>query len=170
MTQRSAPRVTRIAREITSPADVWLGIRVAAWAAVLPLLKQVLPIRTLVKLAWRRGRLTRDVARDRRVVTFARWACTLTRPRSGGNCLERGLIAYRFLLEGGAAPTLVIGVAHGPQDDLDGHAWVVLDGSPAGEPEAGLRRYVELCSFDSNGALVAAPPLHHTPPPQRARL
>src|SRR5689334_3451701 len=109
MTDRAPSRLSRVISHFRSFSDLWLAIRVAAWAVALPLLKHVLPIRSLVKLVWRRPRLRHDHARDQRVVTFARWACKVTRPRAGGNCLERGLITYRFLLEGQAAPTLVVG-------------------------------------------------------------
>src|SRR5262245_13176301 len=126
-------RLSRIAAQFRSPADVVLAVRVMMWACVLPLLKRLMPLRSLVRLVWRRPRLQPDQARDERVVALARWACRVTRPGSGGNCLERGLIAYRFLLEGHAEPTLVIGMRRDAATAVVGHAWVLLHGAPAGE-------------------------------------
>lgn len=156
----SAPhgsRVSRVVGRFTSPADVLLAARVMAWACALPVLKHIFPIRPLVTLVWRAPRLTPDQARDERVVTFARWACRLTRPRSGGNCLERGLIAYRFLLEGRAAPTLVIGMGRGQRAEIAGHAWVLVDGAPAGESAASVSQYVPMLAFGPDGALIRSP-------------
>jgi hypothetical protein len=124
------------------------------WACVLPLLKRLLPIRPLVRLMWRDARRLPDPAREERVVVFARWACRVIRWRDGGNCLERGLIAYRFLLEAGAEPTLVVGVGRDAAADVIGHAWVLLDGRPAGDSDSTIRGYVPVFAFGPNGALL----------------
>jgi hypothetical protein len=147
-------RLARVAARFTSPVDVLLAARIMGWACALPILKQILPIRPLVKLVWRARRLEPDPAREERVVTFARWACRLTRWKSGGNCLERGLIAYRFLLEGGAAPTLVIGMARGTGAEIIGHAWVLLNGTPAGESALSVREFVPALVFGPDGNLM----------------
>jgi hypothetical protein len=161
-------RLSRVISRFRSPADVLLAARVLSWACVLPLLKRLMPIRSLVRLVCRHPRLAPDPQRDERVVVFARWATRLTRWRSGGNCLERGLIAYRFLLEGGAEPTLVIGMNPDLGAGVLGHAWVLLNGVPAGESEATVRQYVPVFAFAPDGSLIrsfpAAPeaPLSHT--------
>jgi hypothetical protein len=133
---------------------VVLAARVMTWACVLPILKRLMPIRSLVRLAWRRPRLQPDHARDERVVLFARWACRVIRPGSGGNCLERGLIAYRFLLEGHAEPTLVIGMRKDDAAAVIGHAWVLLHGTPAGETAALVNDYVPMFAFAPDGSVI----------------
>lgn len=147
-------RLSRVTARFTSPADVVLAARIMAWACVLPLLKQILPIRPLVKLVWCRPCLKPNADRDERVVVFARWACRLTRWSSGGNCLERALIRYRFLLEGGATPTLVIGVGRGAPAEIIGHAWVLLNGIPVDESEMSVRGFVPTLVFGPDGILV----------------
>lgn len=148
----------RLASELTSPADVWLGVRVLGWALVLPVLKQVLPIRSLAgAVRAYRPRATRDVALEARIVTFARWAARIIRWRDGGNCLERGLLAYRFLGLAGAHPQLVVGLDREQAGDLIGHAWVVLDGRVVGEPSDSLVRYTPVFAFDADGRLVPVP-------------
>jgi hypothetical protein len=133
---------------------VMLAVKVMTWACILPILKRLMPIRSLVRLIWRRPRLQPDHARDERVVVFARWACRLLRPWSGGNCLERGLIAYRFLLEGHAEPTLVIGMRRDDAAAVIGHAWVLLHGTPAGESAALVDEYVPMFAFAPDGSLI----------------
>ncbi len=166
----SSSRARRIAASFRSPADVLLALRVLGWALVLPVTKHVLPIRALVRFVWRHPRFRANSARHARVVLFARWACRATRWRSGGNCLERGLIAYRFLLEGGAEPTLVVGFAKGASQELLGHAWVLLDGRPAGESLSGLQAFTPVFSFGPDGTLTAptaAPGVADALPPVR---
>lgn len=145
--------VSRVMARLTSPADVLLAARIMGWACVLPILKTVLPIRQLVKLMWRAPRFEPDVDREQRVVTFARWACRLTGWRSEGNCLERALIAYRFLLEGGAAPTLVIGIGRAAPAEIAGHAWVLLNGVPTGESEGSVSGFIPTLVFGPDGLL-----------------
>jgi hypothetical protein len=134
--------------------DALLAARIMMWACLLPILKQFLPIRPLVKLVWRTALRRPDVVREERVVAFARWACRLTRWKSGGNCLERALITYRFLLEDGAAPTLVIGMRRADNTEIVGHAWVLLNGSPAGESAASVGDFVPTLVFGPDGGLI----------------
>ena len=147
-------RLSRILAHFTSPGDVLLAARVMTWACALPLLKRVLPIRSLVKLVWREPRMEHDTARDQRVIAFARFACRLTRWRSGGNCLERGLLAYRFLLEGHAEATLVVGIGKDHSSNIIGHAWVLLNDAPAGESAASVSEYVPVFAFGPDGSLI----------------
>ena len=55
--------LSRVMARFRSPADVVLAARIMAWACALPVLKQILPIRPLVKLVWRRPRVKPDAAR-----------------------------------------------------------------------------------------------------------
>src|SRR5689334_21871011 len=98
-------RYRKVRARFQTPGDVWLGARMMAWACSLPLLKHALPLPALVRLvrANRRtrtldaGHAERQRLRCDQIVDFARWSSRLTRWSRGGNCLERGLVAYRFL-------------------------------------------------------------------------
>ncbi len=126
-----------------------------AWASVLPVLKQVIPLRTLVRVLRRPASgVARDRAREDRVLTFARWACRITRWSSGGNCLERGLIAYRYLGAANAQPILVVGVGRGDSGQIRGHAWIVIDGRPVGESAAVESEYTPVLTFGSDGVAL----------------
>jgi hypothetical protein len=133
-----------------SPRRALLLARMAPWALLLPVLKFVVPLPRLVRLATPRRRdgerrpqqeaviveLTRLLARTRALVA------------ADDNCLERSLLTYRFLAREGAHPRLVVGMAKG-EADLEGHVWVLVDGRPVHDPPETLARYRELMSFSS---------------------
>ena len=148
-----------VSSRFTSPVDVVLAVRIMAWALVLPILKHLVPVRSIAGVMHRAPRTSRrDPILEERIVTFARWAARLVRWRAGGNCLERGLIAYRYLGAAGAQPTLVVGLSPSEQGGILGHAWVIVDGRPAGESPSALSVYTPVFAFAADGTLVAAAP------------
>jgi hypothetical protein len=145
-------------RRFRAWADVWLAMRIGLWACALPLLKHLLPIRSLVSLMQRPAGLEHRNARlEDQIITFARWGARLIRWRAGGNCLERGLIAYRYLGAAGANPTLVVGIGRNELGVI-GHAWVVVDGQPMDEYRAALDIYTPVFAFAPDGSLVETSP------------
>lgn len=155
---RDGVRATREC--ITSPADAWLAARMAAWALVLPLLKRVVPLPRLVQLMVVPPKgadrdTARDTARERRVVALSRLLyAPLVRADIG--CLQRSLLAYRFLGAAGARPSLLVGMRR-EGGEMHGHAWVTVDGEPAGEPAAWVGQFSPVLVFGSEGARAAAP-------------
>ncbi len=150
----------RVLSRFRSPSDVLLAARVLGWAMVLPAAKHLVPIRQLARLMRRAPTAPagRDAALEERIVTFARWGARLMRWKSGGNCLERGLIAYRFLGAAGAGPTLVVGLSRADKGGIIGHAWVIVDGTPVGESVSALSEYTPVFAFAGDGTLLDAPP------------
>ena len=148
--------VIRVRERVRTTKDVWLGLRMLAWASALPALKHMVALERLVRLVQRNGagRL-RDRIREDQIITFARWACRFTRVSRDGNCLERGLLAYRFLGAANAAPSLVVGVARSSGGNIRGHAWVLVDGQPAGESPASLADFATVVTFDAKGAPIS---------------
>ncbi len=55
-------------------------------------------------------------------------------------CLRRSLVLYRHLVRLGLDPELWVGVRK-DGSELAGHAWVLLEGKPAGEKEEFLRAF-----------------------------
>jgi hypothetical protein len=127
----------------------------AAWALVLPLLKRVVPLPRLVQLMatppkWAARGEKRDVARERRIVALSRLVyAPLVRADIG--CLQRSLLAYRYLGASGARPSLVVGMRR-EAGEVHGHAWVTVDGEPAGEPAAWVGQFSPVLVFGSEGA------------------
>jgi len=113
---------------------VLLALRVAFWLVVVTLLaRHAGLIRTLALL--RRGRpsrLTEEeiLSRARRI---KRYANGLMRRRPLGSvpvCWRRALVMYRMLPSGpGGTVRILFGVQREGTGELEGHAWVELNGS-----------------------------------------
>ena len=132
---------------LSRPADAWLAVRTVCWMCALPLLKRTLPLPRLVRLMWVPARIPeRDPKREERTI---RIVARLSRA-SGGNCLARSLVLYRYLSRADAGPRLVVGMAK--PDEFLGHVWVTVDGRPLLETRETLGSYTEVVSFGRGGA------------------
>lgn len=150
-------RAKRVAAELSRPADCWLGARILFWATVVRVAKYAVPLRTLVRVMSpdpHHGR--RSAERERRIALFADWASRVARPRSPGNCLERSLVSYRFLIRAHADPQLVIGFRRDDTGVL-GHAWVLVDGRPLGDSPAVVATYEVAMAFGRGHPPLADP-------------
>jgi hypothetical protein len=131
---------------LARPREAFLAGRILGWLCILPVLKRKLPLARLVRLMWLPPR---DGARDptweqRTIRAVARLSRT-----SGGNCLERSLVLYRYLARANADPLLVVGMAR--PDEYLGHVWVTMDGRPLLETAETLDSYTEVVSFGRGG-------------------
>ena len=133
---------------LRSPAGAWLLLRMLAWRLALPVLKRLVPLPRLVRLAAGRRGTSRFTPAQ---VVSASHRLFRERAPSSGDCLERSLLTYRFLLQAGAEPQLVCGVGRAGEDVV-GHAWVVVGGAPVDEEPESVARYSTLVSFDASGA------------------
>src|SRR5262249_36016492 len=104
---RSARLYRGVSLAAASPRDAWLLARMLAWRPALPLLKGRLALPKLAQLMWQAPAAPARAGRADRVADFVP---RLYRLRGDGICLERSLLAYRFLSEAGADPRLVVGV------------------------------------------------------------
>jgi hypothetical protein len=123
--------------------DAWLALRMLGWSLLLPVLKRIVPLRTLMRWMWANGAGPRRTEREALIVR--------TSARFSTNCLERSLLAYRFLAQANAGPRLVAGMRREPNAAVVGHAWVEVDGIPVHEGEAELRDFVPLVDFGPRG-------------------
>ena len=96
------------------------------------------------------GTRRRTAAREQQIVRLSALLTRFRLPHFRANCLERSLLAYRFLAEANANPTLVIAVRRA-EADVVGHAWVAVDGQPVHESEAAVRDFVRVVEFGSRG-------------------
>lgn len=121
------------------------------WALAVPVLKRRLPIGRLVALMTT-GRPRRwDPSREDVIRRASWWASRVQVRRFPGNCLERSLVAYRFLGLAGADPRISLGVGGGGGQDITGHAWVTLDGRPLHDPPEALDSYRKIIELDGSG-------------------
>ena len=144
---RAASRLKALLSLVARPADLWLAVRTLGWMCVLPVLKRSMALPRLVRLMWLPARLPRRRSERERQAT--RIVGRLSRA-SGGNCLERSLILYRYLARAGSDPRLVVGMAK--PDDFLGHVWVTVDGQPVLDSPETLREYTEVVRFGVGGA------------------
>jgi len=147
-------RASRIRAVVSGPSELWLAFRMFLWAAVLPLLKRIMPLPRLVGLMAPSHRSAPDQRRSAVVVTLARWAYKTGALRD--NCLERSLITYRYLPAGNEDSRLVLGVRKG-DDGPPGHAWLTLRGEAAHDTEATLENLVPIIAFDLEGRRCPLP-------------
>jgi Transglutaminase-like superfamily len=140
-------RLRALVRHLSRPADAWLAVRAAWWMCTLLVLKRTLPLPRLVRLMWLPPRISeRDPERVERTI---RIVARLSRA-SGGNCLARSLVLYRYLSRAWADPRLVVGMAK--PDELLGHVWVTVEGRPLLETRETLESYTDVVSFGGGGA------------------
>jgi hypothetical protein len=90
-------------------------------------------------------------------VSLAAWVFKTRPPGARDNCLERGLVAYRYLARAGASPELVIGVAKSAQG-VHGHVWVTIDGRAVHDSPATLAGFEPILVVKSDGSLIGTPP------------
>jgi hypothetical protein len=110
-------------------ADLFLLIRIAAFAAIVPLLAR-LPIRRLEALMEpARPRSETDLALAERIIRHTDSVCRTGRRLIARLCLTRGLTLFYFLRRAGIDASLVFGT--GTVDDkFAGHCWLVRSGKP----------------------------------------
>ena len=135
---------------VRSPADLWLLARMAAWAVWLPVLKYLVPLPTLVRIAAAAPRrASRRLDQERKVISLARWLyAPLLRPDRG--CLQRSLLAYHFLGEANADPRFFVGVRKDNGQFL-AHAWVAVDGEPRGDSPDWVGGFTAMLAFGADG-------------------
>jgi hypothetical protein len=147
---RRASRLRSLASLFARPADSLLALRTLGWMCVLPVLKRVVALPRLVQLMWiGPSAAGRDREREKRAIDVV---ARLSRA-SGGNCLERSLILYRYLSQAGADPCLVVGMTR--SNRYLGHVWVRVDGNALLETTDTLRAYAEVTAFGPEGTRVA---------------
>lgn len=131
--------------------DLPLAVRMLGWRLAIGPIKALIPLPRLVRFLCRRpSRGPRRVAREARIVSLSERLCR-GRLRDA-TCLERSLLAYRFLAEAGAGPTLTVAVRPNGKS-LEWHAWVTRDGHPVHETPASLSGYLPVVVFDARGRI-----------------
>lgn len=150
-------RARRAVAAVESPADALLAVRMLGWALVLPVLKSALPLQRLVRLMARAGRATtRDIETEKTIIALARVVHRAVGLGRRDNCLERSLIAFRYLSAVNADPLLVVGACAG-ETEIEGHVWLTVDGDPVHETRERVDRYAPVTVFHADGRVGAVP-------------
>ena len=133
----------RALRQLDSPPDLLLLLRILVYAAAVPAL-------TLTRLtSWERfaggGRRSRtDGGSEFVEKTVAYYDAVLIafRPVVRNGCLVRGLTLYHFLRKSGVDVSLRFGFVQ-VDDSFTGHCWLVKNGRPFLEPDRPDIAYTE---------------------------
>lgn len=150
-------QIRRAAEAVDSLSDAALAVRMLGWALILPVLKVAVSLEKLVQLMAIDGsRSQRNLEAERRIGRLARLAHRTAGAGRRDNCLERSLIAYRYLSAANADPVLVVGASRGGTG-IEGHVWLLVDGEPIADSSDEIRRYVPLTAFGSGGRIAPMP-------------
>ena len=135
-----------------------IALRLWGWAAMVRVLKQVVPLETLVRFMRRppTGR-PRSRAFERKLENYLDQTARFPF-RPPANCFERSLAVYRILCSANTRPELVVGFRHSPERRLEGHVWVVVDGRALGESSESLATFTPIVSFDADARPLISPP------------
>ena len=136
---------------VTSPSDAVAVINVLAWTLTLPVLKFALPLPTLVRLVCFQAPSGRESrARANQIITLIDRLYRVGALKRGGSCLERSLLAFRFLARTHPGSRLMIG-AREINGHWLGHAWVTVDDRAADESLVPPGAFCPIVAFDASG-------------------
>ena len=144
-------RIKRFLKIFKNPSDVWLLIRIVSWALVLPILKRIIPLKSLAKFMWIPAKKETAPEQEKKVATLVRWLYLFVFPQK--TCLERSLLLYRFLSRINSDPRLVTGMRRAEDQSWKGHAWILVGGKPFEEPEASVEDFKTFAVFGPGGAM-----------------
>jgi hypothetical protein len=145
-----------LARSHGTVTTFGIGIRLWLSAGLVRLLKPVVPLGTLVRLA-KTGTLNFSLSVDNsREKLDRRLAAYLEKRgrfpfRPPSNCLERSLGVYRLLCGVGRNPQLVVGVRRSRERGVEGHVWVTAQEKVLGERPEDLVSFTTIVTFDADG-------------------
>lgn len=129
-----------------------LAARMSPWVLALPLLKRLVPLQRLAQVMRQDAHGPRSTADEQQIVAISSALARLRPPRFRANCLERSLLAYRFLTRANADARLIVGVRVA-DGRVFGHAWVTVDGEPIHEPRAAISEFARMVEFSREGAV-----------------
>lgn len=130
--------------------DLHLLFRMALLVLVLPLLLKLLSLPALLRLLdpGVRSRPTSDPAQLERRILLARRLLSRQHGPFRQSCLRRSIVLLRHLRGCGFPVTILFGISK-PGGNLDGHAWLELDGQPIAETNGPQARYRVIYRYPS---------------------
>jgi hypothetical protein len=129
---------------------------------IFAVMKHLLPLRWLVRLAWQHPVGPRDREVERRAAANV-WRLSQLAGLSDHDCLQRSLVLYRLLSRAAADPRLVVGLRRS-DGCVEGHVWVIVDGHAVSEPDPGLLHFWPVLVFGWRGKILESAPGGATDP------
>jgi hypothetical protein len=144
-------RISRFLKIFKNPSDVWLLTRIVSWALVLPILKRIIPLKSLARFMWIPAKKEATPEQEMKIATLVRWLYHFV--FSQKTCLERSLLLYRFLSRNNSDPRLITGMRRADDQSWKGHAWVLVRGKPFEEPETSVEDFQTFAVFGPAGVM-----------------
>ena len=136
----------RTLRRLCNPRNALLFVRIAVFAALVPLLTRLPPPRLDDLLASHRAHGDLDPDSAHRIVRYVDLVLARGRPIIRPSCLTRGLTLYYFLRRSAADLALCFGVAK-LEGKVAGHCWLIRNGEPFLEPQDPRTWFAEMYRF-----------------------
>ena len=141
--------VEKIKNNFHSVKDIWLFISIFFWATVLPLILKYLPLSKAMEMITpsdtQRNAANNKKSAQEKIVRYTDYILSLNCWIYRSTCLKRSLLLYRFLSKVGINVQVCFGlkfnenlISKDTKENLDGHAWLLLDG------EIFLERNIEM--------------------------
>lgn len=113
--------------QIKNPKDLWLLLRIAAMASILPLLLRWMRLPTLLKVLQSRNSVAApEKEQIDKIVRFSNFVFGRNVLAGKSSCLKRSLLLYHFLGKAGMEVELNFGIKKG--NGLLGHCWLTSGG------------------------------------------
>jgi hypothetical protein len=142
-------RTSRVREGLRSREELVLLLRMSAWALILPVLRRCVRLDRLAQIMWLDPRGASRVDDADRIVELSRLVARRRLPMSENRCLERSLLAYRYLSARHVDPKLIVALRTADEAPR-GHAWITIAGDPVGEPGS-LDDYVPILVYGRGG-------------------
>ncbi len=120
-------RIWHRLNQVKNPRHLWLLLRIAALAAVLPVLLRCVKLPRLLRVLEARN-TPAPVEKERinKTVSFTHFVLRESRLGRKNGCLKRSLLLYHFLGQAGLPVEINFGIQKG--NGLAGHAWLTRGG------------------------------------------
>lgn len=113
--------------QIKNPGDLWLLLRIAALASVMPVLLRWMKLPVLLNLLDSRNTSAAvEMGQVDRIVGFTHFVLRKSRLGKRSWCLRRSLLLYHFLGKAGLPVEINFGIQK--VNGLEGHAWLTHGG------------------------------------------
>ncbi len=142
----------RVLRNLRTPQDVWLLLRVVSFASIARRLLRTPMPRLLPRVTPSRPRAA-DHYRAYQTVVFVRSYMQHIGRHRATPCSIQSLTLYHFLRRFGVDVAIHFGL---DPSSKQGHAWISLHGEPLLEPVSPQDRYVEMIRYAGPTAAVQA--------------
>jgi len=142
---------------VTQPREAWLLCRMAWWVAVVSAATRLLPLPRALRIVAgpeRQGQQSVEPGLQARLANSIDLLLATDVLVFKPICWKRAVVLHRYLAKSGISTRILFGVRNTANGEVDGHAWLELDGEPILEKSP--PEYVVTYRFPSDQPFQAA--------------